>query len=77
MEENNYEESTVPLTEFTISAFRKALNIYVISTLQSYHLESKGEIPLFKPIEKLLIDRLNFKTDDVDHPNYWEGEELD
>lgn len=75
--EMSYEDSSTPLSEFTILAFRKAMNMYIISTLQSYNLIFRSNYPLIKPIENLLIDRYNFKIDDVEHPNYWNSEGLD
>lgn len=74
--ENCFEDSITPISEFTLPAFKKAIHMYTISTLQSYNLVYRSDFPLLKPLETLLIERFNFKIDDVEHPDYWKGEEL-
>ena len=69
--ENKPEDSNIPLNEFTIEKFREELKRYIISNLQSYHLVFRDHTPLIEPLKNLLIQRYNYKIDDVEHPNYW------
>ncbi len=75
--EKSNEQLIVPIEEFTYEKLKKEMNRYVLATLQSYDLEFKNDSPPYEAIEDFLIQRYNFKTDDVTHPNYWDGEGLD
>lgn len=67
----------IPIEEFSYEKLRKEMKRYVLATLQSYNLEFKNYSPPYEAIEYFLIKRYKFKTDDIPHPNFWQGEGLD
>lgn len=61
----------VPNVCFTIDRLRNAIHMNMLSTLRVVGLECHQETPDIRAIETFLSKRYNFKSDDVEHIDYF------
>lgn len=61
----------VPKVFFTIDRLRSAIHMNMLSTLHVVGLECHQETPDFRAIETFLSKRYNFKSDDIEHIDYF------